>query len=83
MKVFKYADLVVDEHDNIIKSSARIKSSREALMSIKNDANKILQKVLPLTSITLTEDSLLNNTEIYIPNQSLTDTSSKKGKSNK
>lgn len=58
MKVFKHASLVVDEHDNIIKSSGRVKSSRDILMGIKAEADKIIQKVLPLTSISLTETSL-------------------------
>jgi len=84
MKVFKHADLIVDEHDNVLKSSARIKASKETLMIIKNDADKILQKVLPLTSISFTENSIVSNTEIQIPAQALSDNSTKsKGKTAK
>lgn len=57
MKVFKHANLVVDEHDNIIKSSGRVKASRDILLGIKSEADKIIQKVLPLTSTNITEDS--------------------------
>lgn len=75
MKVFKHANLVVDEHDNIIKSSGRVKSSREILVGIKTEADKIIQKVLPLTSISLTENCVLNEEEIQTTIHSLVDKS--------
>jgi hypothetical protein len=58
VKVFKHIAVVVDEHDNMIKSSARIKSSKEILMGIKSEAEKIIQRVLPLTPISQTETLL-------------------------
>lgn len=55
MKVFKHANLVVDEHDTIIKSSGRVKASRDILLSIKTEADEIIKKALPLVGIQITE----------------------------
>lgn len=55
MKLFKHASLIIDEHDNIIKSSGRVKASRDTLTSIRTEANNIIQKALPLVGIEITE----------------------------
>ena len=80
MKVFKHTSLVVDEHDNIIKSSGRVKTSRDILMGIKAEADKIIQKVLPLTSIARTEDVFQPEVEIQQLSQTLPNTNFNKSK---
>ena len=59
MKVFKHTNLVGDEHDTILKSSSRIKASRDILLQIRSEADDIIKKALPLLSITTTEGSSL------------------------
>ena len=58
MKVFTHTNLVGDEHDSIIKSSARIKASRDILLQIKTEADEIIKKSLPMLSITTTEGAV-------------------------
>jgi len=55
MKIYKHANLVVDEHDTIIKSSGRVKASKDILLTIKVEADELIKKILPLTDIRLTE----------------------------
>lgn len=59
MKVFKHANLVVDEHDNIIKSSGRVKASRDVLLSIKSEADQIIKKAMPLLSVEIVETGVI------------------------
>lgn len=55
MRIFKHTNLVVDEHDNIIKSSGRVKASRDILLDIKSEADTIIKKAQPLLSTGVTE----------------------------
>ena len=85
VKVYKHTNLITDEHDNIIKSSGRVKASRETLLCIKNEADKIMQKVEPLVSIHLTENDQEHSVEFQLPTANNYDKSKNKikDKSNK
>jgi len=67
MKLFKHASFIMDEHDNIIKSSGRVKASRDTLTVIRKEANSLIQTALPLLGIDVTEkmeNKLLQHDEI-------------------
>jgi hypothetical protein len=62
MRVFTHTNLVGDEHDIIIKSSARIKASRDILLQIKTEADEIIKKSFPMLSVTMTEKAVESST---------------------
>ena len=63
MRVFKHTNLVGDEHDIILKSSSRIKASRDILLQIRTEADEIIKKALPLLSVTMTEGAVESSTK--------------------
>ena len=67
VKVFKHASAVVDEYDNMIKSTCRVKSSKDVLLDIRAEADKIIQSVLPLVPVSQTENLLEDTGEIHRP----------------
>jgi len=61
MKVFKHANLVIDEHDTIIKASGRIKASRDILTGIRQEADEIIKRALPYVGIEGDDTKMLDN----------------------
>jgi len=55
MKLFKHSSLIADEHDSIIKSSGRVKASRDMLLMIRKEIDDLVKKALPTLDITETE----------------------------
>lgn len=55
IKLLQHANVIVDEHDAILRSSGRIVSHRNVLIAFKKEVGGIMEEAAPLLSLELTD----------------------------
>ena len=57
MSMYQHANLIIDEHDVLLRSSGRLVASRNVLTTFKKQVDTIMEESAPLLSIELTDGS--------------------------
>ncbi len=57
MSMYTHANMIIEEHDNLLRSSGRLVASRNVLSGFKRRVDEIMEEAAPLLSIELTDSA--------------------------
>ena len=57
MSMYTHANMIIEEHDTLLRSSGRLVASRNVLSGFKTQVDEIMKESAPLLSIELTDSS--------------------------
>jgi hypothetical protein len=57
MSMYTHANMIIEEHDNLLRSSGRLVASRNILSGFKRRVDEIMEEAAPLLSIELTDSA--------------------------
>jgi hypothetical protein len=57
MSMYTHANMIIEEHDNLLRSSGRLVASRNILSGFKRRVDEIMEEAAPLLSIELTDST--------------------------